>query len=253
MFFLLLRLSPWLLAGLAALVSWWQWHTPSVYPWPLFLVLIGYVVSAGGLAWRSRHWREGLFALWPTCVAIISLGFGHLLVEDVGLRFFTTVLFAFIPWLALRLGWLLLYESSHYPPQAFFRFHLALVPVCLWYVFYTLQGIQVFLLPATGVVAIGALIALVCLLAGTIRSWSDPRERRWFWTSVLLGAHAIILLMMLPTSMAVIGALAALLVAIPLRLRQLAHEREGLPPRLWIEALLYVAVWVGICITAPWG
>lgn len=253
MFFLFLRLSPWLLSGLAALVSWWQWRTPSVYPWPLFLVLIGYVISAGGLTWRSKHWREGLLALWPTCMAITSIGFGHLLIEDMGLRFLTSVLFAFIPWLALRLGWLLLYESSHYPPQAFFRFHLALVPVCLWYVFYTLQGIQVFVLPAMGVVALAAFVALICLLAGTVRSWNDSRERRWFWTSILLGAHAILLLLILPTSMAVVGALAALLVAVPLRLRQFAHEREGLPPRLWVEALLYLAIWVGVCVTARWG
>ena len=253
MFFLLLRLAPWLLAGFAALMSWWQWRTPAIYPWPLVVVLVGYVISAGGLLWRSKHWREGAFALWPMCIAIAAIGFGHLLVEDALPRLLTTLLFAFLPWLALRLGWLLLYESSHYPPQAFFRLYLALVPVCVWYVFSTLQGILVFLLPVTELVAVGAFLILMGLFAGIIRSWSDPRERRWFWTSLIVGAHAVTLLLILPTSMAVHGALAALLIAIPLRLRQLAHDHRKLSSRLWVEGAFYVAMWTGICVSARWG
>ncbi len=253
MFFLVLRLAPWLLAGFAALVSWWQWRTPSIYPWPLVLVLVGYVVSAGSLVWQSKHWREGLWALWPTCIAIVAIGFGHLLIEDPVFRFLTTMVFSFIPWLALRLGWLLLYEPGHYPPQAFFRFHLALAPVCFWYVFSTLQGIQVFLLPTDGLVSTVAFLFQMVLLAGTVRSWKDARERRWFWTSLVVSVHVLLLLAVLPTTMAVQGTFAALLVAVPLRLRQISQEGKRPLRRLWMEVAAFVVVWGGICVSARWA
>ncbi len=252
MFFLLLRLAPWLLALLAALVSWWQWRMPSFYPWPLLLVVIGYGLSAGGLIWRSKHWREGLRTLWPTCVVLLVVGFGHLLIEEASLRWLTTIIFTFVPWLALRLGWLLLYESNHYPSQAFCRFYLALAPICFWYVFATLQGIQVFLLPTLSSLVLGACLLVISVLAGTVRSWRDIHEREWFWVSLLVGAHAIILLLLMPTNMAVHGALAALLIAIPLRFKQLSQNSTAVSSRAWWEGGLFATVWIGICVSARW-
>lgn len=254
MFFLFLRLCPWLIAGLAILGSWWQWSVPALYPWPLLLPISVYLLVGVAFLWRARHWREGLRALFPTFVALLVVGFGHLFVETIGLRLFTTGLFAFLPWFSLELVWYMLYDSAHYPSRAFLRLHMALVPVCLWYILATLQEIHVFLPRVSSVVLVMACVgSVVVLFTGTAHGWRDIRERRWLYGSVLIALHLAALMLLLPTALEVHGALAALLLAAPLRLRHIGRERAVSVSQLLVEGAILLLVWFTILFTARWG
>lgn len=253
MFFLFLRLSPWFVAVVSALVSSWQWRAPALYPWPLVMGLCVYVIALIALLWRSSAWRAGAIALLPAFFSMTMIGFGHLMIEETVLRVSTTAVFAFIPWLALELGWFMLYESHHYPARAFTRLNLALVPLSMWYLLTTLQGIQVFLQILSGMLMALCVFATVLWFVITIRSWKDQREKRWIWASLVIGGHVALLLVLLPVSMPVQGALAALLVALPLRLRHLVHERGPFFRALWLEGGLLCVLWIGILFSARWG
>ncbi len=254
MFFLFLRLCPWILAGVAAVLSWWQWRVPTLYPWPLLVLLGLYILACLAFLWRARHWREGALALFPTLTALLLLVFGHLFVETPVLRLFTSALFTFLPWFSLELGWFLLYDSAHYPARSFFRLHVALVPICVWYLLATLQEIHVFLpLVATWMLAAGCIIGILALFAGTVQAWQEGRERRWMWASLLIAIHLVAFMLFLPTSLTVHGALGALLVAIPLRLRYLTRERAVSAWTLAIEGGVFLSLWVAILVTARWG
>lgn len=254
MFFLFLRLFPWLVAGLSALLSWWQWSVPALYPWPLVAALSLYVLACAALLWRARHWQDGLFALLPTVTALLVIGFGHLFVETLVLRVFTTALFAFLPWFSLELGWFMLYDSAHYPAKSFHRLHLALIPLCAWYVLATLQEIHVFLpLVPSWLLVFACLASVVLLFGGTVQVWHDAREVRWMWASLLIAIHLAALMLVLPTGLGVHGALGALLVAVPLRLRQSVRERTVPFTRLLIEGVLFLVFWMTILGTARWG
>ncbi len=254
MFFLFLRLCPWLVAGLAILGSWWQWSVPALYPWPLLLPVSAYLLVGAAFLWRARHWREGLAALFPTFIALLVVGFGHLFVETTGLRVFTTGLFAFLPWFSLELAWFMLYDSAHYPSRAFLRLHMALVPICLWYILATLQEIHVFLPRVASWILVSAcVVGVVVLFAGTAHGWREARERRWLWASILIALHLAALMLLLPTTLEVHGALAALLLAAPLRLRHIGRERTVSFSQLWTEGAVLLVVWLMILFTARWG
>ncbi len=253
MFFLLLRLSPWLVAGVCALASWWQWKAPHLYPWPLVAAVAVYILMSVLLVGRSRHWKEGARSLLPTGIALALMAFGHLLIEQSNLRLLTTFLFAAIPWLALELGWFMLYASSQYPAHAFARLNVALIPISIWYVISTLQGIHVFLPTLPAILVGGCVVTTVVLFSGTVRSWEDKRERRWIWASALIGGHLAALLLLLPVGMAIQGAMMAILIAIPIRLRHLSLE-HGFPTwSLAIEGVLVCAAWVSLLFMARWG
>lgn len=252
MFFLFLRVSPWIVAGFAALLSSWQWRSPTLYPWPLVAALCAYILGSIALLWRSSAWRSGAVALLPAFLAMFVIGFGHLLIEETGLRLWTTFLFAFIPWLALELGWFMLYESHHYPAKAFVRLNLALVPISTWYLLTTLQGIRVFLqvLPS-GLMTVCVFMTVLWFVI-TLRSWRDAREKRWLWASLVIGVHVALLLVVLPISMPVQGAIAALLIALPVRLRHLAHERRPFFRGLLLEGGALGLLWMGVLLSARW-
>lgn len=254
MFFLFLRLCPWILAGFAAVLSWWQWRVPALYPWPLFVPIGLYILASLAFLWRARRWREGFFALFPTLTALLVLSFGHLFVETAVLRVSTTALFTFLPWFSLELAWFLLYDSARYPARAFFRLHMALVPVCVWYLLATLQEIHVFLpLVASWILALGCAGGMLALFAGTVQAWHEVREQRWMWASLLIAVHLVAFMLFLPVGLAVHGTLGALLVAIPLRLRLLTRERVVTALPLALEGGSFFIVWVALLMAVRWG
>lgn len=252
MIFLLLRLCPWFVGGFAALVSWWQWRVPALYPWPLVAALVLYFLAVVALVWRSRFWKQGIAGLLPTLLVLVALGLGHLLIETTEMRLLTTVLFAFLPWVSLELGWFMLYDSVHVPVHGLARFNVALIPVGVWYLAFTLHGLHVLLQPVPWILAAISLMFSVLWFVGTMDSWREHRERRWMWASVLIGVHVAILLLLLPTSMLVHGSLAATLIALPLRLRQLARQPRLSPFLICLEGCALGGVWMAVLFSARW-
>lgn len=252
MILLLLRFSPWIVASFFALASWFQWRTPLLYPWPLVGAILVYIFAAIGLLWRSRVWKQGVVQLIPPVLTFISIAAGHLLVEGVWLRALTTLLFAFLPWLVLELSWFLLYDSARYPAHGLGRLNVAFVPIGIWYMAFTLHGLQIFLQIIPWVLGAVLWTVSVFWFVGTIGSWSKPRDRRWIGAGLLIGLHAAILLLLLPTSMAVHGSLAALLVALPLSLRGLALQPKPAIYLICFEGGLLGILWLTVLFSARW-
>lgn len=243
-----LRLIPWIIALALGALSLLQWSSPYLYPWPLLLGVVLYLLAAVGLAWRARRWREGLARMLPVVFPLLGLVYGHLLVESWQ-RYTVTGLFVLVAFLSLELGFFFLYAPNRYPSQGFQRFAWVSSLIGLWSIVFTTAGLNVFLQYSR--VVIGVLFAISAFAMWlSSRAPSEWASTRWLMFGGLFSLHVAALGLMLPISMQAQAAFSTLGLAVVLRFFALDKAERNW--KSWFDLAFSVLGSVAILITARW-
>ncbi len=252
--YLFLRLLPWLVGALGLAASEWVWRHPEDYPWPLAATILAFLAASAVLAWKQLSLREWLNKMLPTAIAAASAALVFLMIEQTWERVILTIAFAGLPLFALELLFLLAYQPTRYPVNGLSRLNLALVPVTVFSLALGLVGMQVFIRSPDWLTVLVFAATGACLALLTAHP-SDSRlqHARWGLFGALIGLHAGILCIILPLALPVIGCLAALTFAWPLRARRYGHEPKP-PARLaWTEGLAALVLFLTLVLTSRWA
>lgn len=248
-----MRLLPWLFAGAALFASRWQWLRPLDYPWPLAVFLIAYLCALVFVAWRKLPFFEAVEKLAPSALTLFILAFAFLLVEQNAEKIVVSLLFAFVPCLVLELLFLSVHDPARYPVNGLSRLNIAMIPIAAFYLGATLYGLKVFLrIPGWIVPAAFAALGGLLYYATSHPSADANHKRRWLALGGGLGLHVGFLGLLLPIGMMAHGALSALLLVFPLRLRRYAYQPYPTSGHAWTESLLAVLIFIAILATAQW-
>lgn len=224
---LFLRLLSWITAILALGTALWQWDKQhfALYPWPLVIFFVWYAFALGLLAWRRLSWRDALEKIFPSFLVSMTVCFGFLMTETTIQRFVVTMLFVGIPFLILELLFLFLYAPSRYPVSGLSRVNITLIPLGAFFLASSLNGLFVFLRIQIWIPLVVSLLFAALAYFLTAHPTADHRHRiRWGLLGALIGLHVGFLGLLLPFGMFVHGALSALFVSLPLRMRRYAFQ-----------------------------
>lgn len=228
--YLLLRVLPWLVGVAGFLAAEWTWRHPSDYPWALVAVLVAYLASSVVLGWKRLGPKDLVTKMLTPAIAFVTLSLAALLAERMEERLALTALLTLVPAYALDLLFLLTHQPSRYPVNGLSRFNLALVPLSAFCAAVGLVGMQIFVQLPKWII----ILSFTILGATLARLTEHPNVGRvvvgrWTIFGAILGLHVGILSVVLPVGLEVIGALAAIAFAWPLRARRYGYEPK--PPR----------------------
>lgn len=248
-----MRLLPWLFAGAGLFVARWQWLRPLDYPWPLLVFLVAFLSALAFVAWRKLPLGEAAGTLSPAILTLSILAFAFLLAESNAEKIVISLLFAFIPCLVLELLFLSVHDPARYPVNGLSRLNIAIIPIAAFYLGATLSGVKVFLrIPGWIVPVAFAALGGIFYYVTSHPSADATHKRRWLALGSGLGLHIGFLGLLLPIGMMAHGALSALLLVFPLRLRRYAYQPYPTNGHAWTESLLAFAFFIGILATSQW-
>lgn len=254
----LLRVGP-VLAGFAVYGLFeWQWGDPLVFPWPMLISVATYAIIAVRIAW-SRNQAPRWEAVWkavPGCLFLASAGILSLMLEQPALQTVLSLFVAFIAYMSLELFFLHKYDAPHYPVHGLTHLDVGLIPLTNAFLAWGFFGIRTFSKGLAPVWLMVATFILVNALGFASTSHSDAsRYQRNLWTAfgAWTGAGIACLLLFLPLSMPVQACLAALLAALPIRLRRYSFLSHPSPIAIWIESGIAAALFLGILLLSRWA
>ncbi len=255
---LLLRLGP-VLAGLGIYALFeWQWQEPLLFPWPLVAGVAIYAIIAWRIAWNRRH-KHGLDALWkavPGCLFVAAAGVSAIMLEIPAWRHGLSLLVAFISYISLELFFLHKYDAPHYPVNGLTHLHVGLVPITNALLAWGFSGVQTFSIkfaPPWLPILVFMVVNALGFAATSHPDATRVQKHLWIVFGAWVGAGIACLVLFLPLSMPAIACLAALLVAVPIRLR-----RYGFLPRpssaiAWGELVMASAAFLAILLLSRWA
>lgn len=249
-----IRLSPWAATLTAFFLLEAQWQWPRLYPWPLVGAILGFLLSAALIVWRRVSWHETVMSLLPTTLTLAALTLSALHLETLLERQVFIALFMLVPLLALELLFLLAFDPTRYPVNAFSRFNVALVPLCIAGTAFGLSGLLIFIqLPSWIAIAVLTALAALLLYVTSHPTASMVQRRRWAFLGAAAGLHAGICVALLPVGLPVLAALSALFVGAVLRIRRYAYQ--PVPPRALalVEGIGTSAAFLILLLTARWA
>jgi hypothetical protein len=225
MIFLLVRGLPWLIGISAFLACQWQWRHPSVYPYPLLASLVAFCAASGLIAYRRLSLDELLSKMAPAVIALSSMGFAFLLVEAPESRLALSILFAGASIVSLEMLWLLVFDPARYPVHGLSRLNVAYMPLSIFFTNLGLAGLGYFLrTPEWIAPAVLATLGAASFWLTSPNAHGKGQRLRWTILGAAVGLQAGILTIILPVSIVVQGCLAAMLIAIPLRIRRYGSD-----------------------------
>jgi hypothetical protein len=258
--YLLLRSLPWLVGGLGVLCFEWTWSAPDSYPWFLCAPLAALVVATFVIGWRKVSLAEIIEKMTVPVIAYMAVALGALLVEQPAEQILITALGAGIPLLSLELLFLYAYQPSRYPVNAISRVNLALIPLSAFFLAEGLMGLRIFLTDPSwesvaDPVTVGSFAALGLVLALlTSHPTSDRGHRlRWALFGALLGIHIGILCVIMPVALPVIGCVAALGLAAPIRARRYGHDPKPPAKLAWVEGSMAFVFFLALLLVSRWA
>lgn len=251
---LLIRLLPALTGIFAALIGVWQWREPLIYPLPFLLFLVWFVV-AGALITRGQvGLSDAMSKLLPAGLALLSLGMGYLLTETSFARLCMIGGLVAVSWLSLELMFLLAWDPSRYPVNAISHVNLALVPVSAFFLAAALNGLTTFInLPRLIVLLIMLIFSALMYLCTAHPTATAADQVRWMLAGALFGLQVGILNELLPVNVFVHGALAALVLVIPLRLRRYAYSPAPSVRLAWGEGVSVCLLFFSLLLLSRWA
>jgi hypothetical protein len=251
---LILRLLPFTVAGLALLAASVQWKEPQWYPWPLLAWYSVYVVACITLSWKRLGILDAIEKMLPSALALLAMSLGFLIVEFDIQRWIMTIALGGLSLLVMELLFLLTRDGAKYPVNGLSRVNVTLVPVTTFFLASTLNALYVFLRWPWWSVLVGCTLLGAMAYGLTAHPTADRRHRRrWGWLGGAVGAHAGLLTALLPVSILVQGALAALLVAVPLRVRRYAYQPVPSRRHAWVEGGLSIVAFIALLATSRWA
>lgn len=243
-----------MIAALAILIAWVQWKLPLTYPWP-FVALIGAYLVAGCWYTIGRlSFADAASRILPAALFIVSGALAFLLLEEpLALRALAIAL-ALVPWLALSLLYFALYDPAKYPVNGLSRLNIALVPPIAFLLTVALNGLQVFLRldPWVALVTLPVVTGALYLVTAHPTALATHRYR-WAGLGAMAGFKAAVLCLLLPVAPPVQGAIAALLVALPLRVRRYSYAPALSRRQAMIETSAHAACYLLILLTSRWA
>jgi hypothetical protein len=252
--FLLTRFSPWLVGAAALLASQWTWLHPRDYPWALGAVLAAYIAASISLGLKRLGYKDLAAKMIMPGFAFASIVLASLMAERVEERMLITILLTVIPLYSLELLYLLAHHPSRYPVNGLSRLNLALVPLSAYCIAVGLVGMQIFIRWPDW----ATLLSFITLGAAVARITEHPTvgraaSLRWIAFGAVIGLHVGLLAIVLPVGLEVIGSLAALAFAWPLRARRYSYEPK--PPRrlAWIEGTGATVFFIAILLVSRWA
>lgn len=260
--YLFLRLLPWLVGALSLGSAEWVWRHPQDYPWPLLIAMLCALLAGCVLAWRRLSIEDFFNKMLPSALAMGSIAFAFLMPEQAWERGLISLAFAGVPLYALELLFLLTYQPTRYPVNGLSRLNMALVPLSIFCLATGVVGMQTHLRCSTAdrfcwpnwatvatFVFAGAVFAVL-----TTHPSSDRNHRiRWSVFGALIGFHIAILCVILPVALSVMGCIAALAVAFPLRARRYTYEPKPPTNLAWAEGLTALFLFVVLVLTSRWA
>ena len=250
---LLIRVLPWLTALLAFGATQYQWIYPLTYPVPLIAWFVCFFLAILAIRWGKVSPRATFEKMTPAIFAALSAIMAVLMAQYRIQRLGLTLMFVLLSWMTLELFFYYAYDPKRYPVNALSHVNLALVPLIVFYTTCGLAGLQLFLqtpwwLPVGTFVALGGV-----LFALTEHPVADSAHRlRWRVLGMWIGAQAALLLMFLPVTVSVRGALLALLFFVPLRVRRYAYAPRPSARVSWLEATIASGLFLFLILTAQW-
>ncbi len=254
MIFLLVRGLPWFIGFSAFALCQWQWRDASIYPWPLVGLLFAYCVAIGVIAYRRLAINELLTKMAPGVIALISMGFAFLLIETPESQLALSLLFAGSSAISLEMLWLLLFDSARYPVHGLSRLNLAFMPLAAFFTSLGLTGLGYFIRTPEWIT-----VLTLCVLGGLAFILTSPHSQsmahriRWGILGLGIGLQVGILAIILPVSIVVQGALAAILFAIPLRIRRYSTGVTPRPITAWSESIAVALLFLTIILVSRWA
>lgn len=250
----LLRPLPWLVGGLSLLLSWLQWEFPFAYPWPLVVLLVAYLAAGILYAYDHLKFWDAAARILPAGLFLVSAAVAFLIIEQPLVRAVLCLVVAFIPFFSLDLLYLALYDPAKYPVNGLSRFNLALAPSSIFLLTIGLGGLQVFLKVQPWIVLLVLPIYAGIFFLITSHPTADQAHRsRWTGVGALVGFKAAALSLALPVALPVQGALAALLVALPLRVRRYGYAPEPTRRQAILETCLHLSCFVLLLLVSRWA
>ncbi len=251
---LLIRSLPWLCALVALLASQYQWTHPFLYPAPLLIWLGFFLVSMLLIRWRKVSLRASFEKLTPAVLTAVTAIFAFLMAQDSVQRLGLTLTLVALSWVVLELFFYYAYDPKRYPVNALSHVNLALAPLIVFYATCGLGGVQLFLQTPWWLTLGLFLILGVLLFSLTEHPVADPVHRiRWRFLGMWLGVQVSLLVIFLPVSVSVRGALIALLFFIPLRIRRYTYAPH--PPKqfAWIEGSAACVFFLSLLLISQWA
>lgn len=251
---LVIRFSPWLVGVAALLAAQWTWTHPRDYPWALASVLLAYFAASLALGWKKLGPKDLAAKMMMPGFAFASLVLASLMAERMEERLLLTILMTAVPLYSLELLYLLAHQPSRYPVNGLSRLNLALVPLSAYCLAVGLVGMQIFIrTPDWATVAAFTLIGAAVARITEHPTVGRAASVRWIAFGGLLGLHVGLLAVTLPVGLEVIGSLAALAFAFPLRARRYSYEPK--PPRrlAMVEGAGATVLFVAILLVSRWA
>lgn len=253
MWMLFIRLLPWISALVAFATAEYQWRHPFTYPVPLLLWLGWFILAIGVIRLKRVSFQATFEKMTPAIFAAASTIAAFLMAQDQIQRWGLTLVMVSLSWITLELFFYYAYDPKRYPVNALSHINLALVPLIIFYSTCGLSGLQLFLqtpwwLPVAIFILLGAI-----LFALTEHPVADAAHRiRWRGLGMWIGAQAALLLLFLPVTVSVRGALLALLFFVPLRIRRYTYAPLPSARVSWMEGVAALAFFLFVLLTAQW-
>jgi hypothetical protein len=250
---LLIRLLPFLVAALEAVLFWWQRALPGAYPWFAILGVSLLPAAAIAIGWGRVRIVDALEKTVPTFVLLASLAFALLLIEGTVALWIVIGIAAIASFASLELLFLHAWDPAAYPVNGLSHVNIAMVPIAVWYAVSTSVGLRIFLQTSIW----WHLALLTALGAVLFRTTAHPgatadQRRTWTLLGALAGLQIGVIGLQLPIGMQMQGIVAALLFCGVLRARRYVHDPKPSRTFAFAEAGLAVAVFTVALATAKW-
>ncbi len=254
---LLLRIAP-MLTGIATYFLFeWQWRVPLLYPWALLACIALYAGTVVRMTWsRSDRWTMVWTSL-PVVGFLLAATACAVMLEEPFWRHALSLFSAITSYMALELLFLHLYHASRYPVNGLTHLQLGLIPLTNALLAWGLVGVRVFaktLAPPAWTVPL--MFTGVNALAFAVTSHPDASayaRRVWILFAAFTGFATGLLLLFLPLAMPAQAFLAALLVALPLRLRRYGFHPHIRRVTAWIEAGVACIAFFTVLLLSRWA
>lgn len=254
MYFLFLRLLPWLSGIGMALALWVQWREPLLYPLPLAIGGGIFFVAAMLLLWRRTSLIGFFERVAPPMALLFALTLALLMAEAPIQHFLLSVIAVLTVVISLEMLFYFLFDPKRYPVNALSHMALASVPLTAFALATGLSGLRVFVqLPSW-------IPCLLFGLYGIVAYWTTEHpvadrasRQRWRVLGLVIGLQVALFSLLLPLEVWTQGLLAALLFAVPLRIRRYAFPPTP-PHRLALaEVVCVVLFFATLLLTARWA
>jgi hypothetical protein len=251
---LLIRLLPWLTALFAFVAAQYQWTHLLSYPLPLVIWFVWFVFAILLIRWSKVSFRATFEKMTPAVFAAAGAILAFLMAQDAVQRLGLTLALVLLSWVTLELFFYYAYDPKRYPVNALSHVNLALVPLIVFYCTCGLSGLQLFLQIPWWLSVVTFIFLGAILFALTEHPVADLAHRiRWRGLGMWIGAQASLLLLFLPVTVSVRGALLALLFFVPLRVRRYAYAPRPSTRVSWLEGGIALALFVFVLLTAQWA